>query len=134
MVASSVHILDSRGKVLISRDYRGEVPMTAADEFSAKLAEMESQDETPIYTDEDGVTYAYSRHDNIMILSMTRHNANATMMLLFHVHLCRVLTSYFGEVTEESIRDNFSVVYELLDEVMDFGCVCLVLVHIHTLS
>lgn len=28
---------------------------------------------------------------------------------------------YFGELEEESIRDNFVVVYELMDETMDFG-------------
>lgn len=28
---------------------------------------------------------------------------------------------YFKEVEEESIRDNFVIVYELLDEMMDFG-------------
>lgn len=33
----------------------------------------------------------------------------------------QVLTEYFKELEEESIRDNFVVLYELLDEVMDFG-------------
>ncbi|XP_072129630.1 AP-1 complex subunit mu-1-like isoform X3 [Mobula birostris] len=33
----------------------------------------------------------------------------------------KVFTEYFKEVEEESIRDNFVIVYELLDEVMDFG-------------
>lgn len=28
---------------------------------------------------------------------------------------------YFKEVEEESIRDNFVITYELLDEMMDFG-------------
>jgi len=32
-----------------------------------------------------------------------------------------VLKEYFTEVVEESIRDNFVVTYELLDEMMDFG-------------
>jgi len=32
-----------------------------------------------------------------------------------------VFKDYFGELEEESIRDNFVVVYELLDETMDFG-------------
>jgi len=32
-----------------------------------------------------------------------------------------VLTEYFKELEEESIRDNFVVIYELLDEMMDFG-------------
>ena len=29
--------------------------------------------------------------------------------------------SYFTELEEESVRDNFVIIYELLDEVMDFG-------------
>jgi AP-1 complex subunit mu len=32
-----------------------------------------------------------------------------------------VFKDYFKEVEEESIRDNFTIVYELLDEMMDFG-------------
>ena len=31
------------------------------------------------------------------------------------------MEEYFGELEEESIRDNFVITYELLDEVMDFG-------------
>jgi AP-1 complex subunit mu len=33
----------------------------------------------------------------------------------------QVLKEYFTEVVEESIRDNFVVTYELLDEMLDFG-------------
>ena len=33
----------------------------------------------------------------------------------------QVLTEYFKELEEESIRDNFVIIYELLDEMMDFG-------------
>src|SRR4051794_33246029 len=121
MVASAIHILDSRGKVLISRDYRGEVPMSAADEFASHLADLEERDEIPIYTDAEGITFAYSRHESLILLSTTRKNANMAMMLLFHFHVCKVLTSYFGELNEEAIRDNFVIIYELLDEIMDFG-------------
>jgi len=32
-----------------------------------------------------------------------------------------VFTEYFGCLEEESLRDNFVLVYELLDEMMDFG-------------
>lgn len=35
--------------------------------------------------------------------------------------LLQVFTEYFTELEEESIQDNFVVVYELLDELMDFG-------------
>jgi len=33
----------------------------------------------------------------------------------------KVFQDYFGELDEESIRDNFVIIYELLDETMDFG-------------
>jgi AP-1 complex subunit mu len=72
---------------------------------------------------------------------MTKKNSNATTILLFLHKLCEVLlslslkavqqslmarydqvfTEYFKELEEESIRDNFVIIYELLDEMMDFG-------------
>lgn len=32
-----------------------------------------------------------------------------------------MFSTYFKQLEEESIRDNFVIVYELLDEMMDFG-------------
>jgi AP-1 complex subunit mu len=39
----------------------------------------------------------------------------------FIYRLIQVFVDYFTELEEESIRDNFVIIYELLDEVMDFG-------------
>lgn len=36
-------------------------------------------------------------------------------------HAFQVFREYFKSLEEESIRDNFVTVYELMDEVMDFG-------------
>ena len=35
----------------------------------------------------------------------------------------KILVEYFKELEEESIRDNFVIIYELLDEIMDYGLV-----------
>lgn len=35
--------------------------------------------------------------------------------------MLQVFTEYFKVLEEESIRDNFVTVYELMDELMDFG-------------
>lgn len=43
------------------------------------------------------------------------------MIFSFLFKLVKVLSEYFVNVEEESIRDNFVVVYELLDEMMDNG-------------
>ncbi|RRT66010.1 hypothetical protein BHE74_00003674 [Ensete ventricosum] len=70
---SALFLLDIKGRVLIWRDYRGDVSAVQAERFFTKLIETE------------------------------------------------VFKHYFEELEEESLRDNFVVVYELLDEMMDFG-------------
>lgn len=48
-------------------------------------------------------------------------NSDAMEMLVFLRKMADVFIDYFKELQEESIRDNFVLVYELLDEIMDFG-------------
>jgi len=54
-------------------------------------------------------------------LAITNRNADATTVFLYLYKFIDVLKSYFEEVEEESIRDNFVIIYELMDETMDFG-------------
>jgi AP-1 complex subunit mu len=56
-----------------------------------------------------------------LVLAISRKNSNATTVMLFLHTIAEVLTEYFKELEEESIRDNFVIIYELLDEMMDFG-------------
>lgn len=65
--------------------------------------------------------YLYIRHNNLYVLALTKRNSNAAEILLFLHKLVEVFTEYFKELEEESIRDNFVVIYELLDEMMDYG-------------
>ena len=64
---------------------------------------------------------AAPQYSNLYLLAMCRRNVNATAMLLFLHRLLDVFKHYFTEMEEESLRDNFVIAYELLDEVMDFG-------------
>ena len=63
----------------------------------------------------------YIRHNNLIILAISSCNSNVLLVFSFLFKLVEVLTEYFTNVEEESIRDNFVVVYELLDEMMDNG-------------
>lgn len=71
---------------------------------------------TPIISDE-GVSYLYVQYSNLYLLIVTRENVNAASMLLFLHKLREVFVHYFNELEEESLRDNFVIAYELLDEV-----------------
>lgn len=125
MVASSIIITDLRGKLIIFRDFRGDIPLSIiADKFSNHLSNSDEESEhKPIFQVDDlpGVHMVYIRHESLYLLAPTKQNSNVVMIVSFLYRLCNVLTSYFGTLDEESIRDNFVLVYELLDEVCDFG-------------
>ena len=80
--ASAVYILDAKGKILISRNYRGDVPMSCAERFISRLTEQEDLNIKPVF-EEDGVTYVFIKLNDIYMLATTSHNANATMILMF---------------------------------------------------
>ncbi|KAG2675967.1 hypothetical protein I3760_12G029400 [Carya illinoinensis] len=120
--ASALFLLDIKGRVLIWRDYRGDVSAAQAEHFFTKLIEKEGdpQSQDPVIYD-NGITYMFIQHNNVYLMTASRQNCNAASLLLFLHRLVDVFKHYFEELEEESLRDNFVVVYELLDEIMDFG-------------
>lgn len=118
--------------------------MSAVDKFPVLLSEAEEESSAvpPCFSDE-GINvcstsellrwasigyvltptyqYLYIRHNNLYLLALTKRNSNAAEILLFLHKIVEVFTEYFKELEEESIRDNYVVIYELLDEMMDFG-------------
>jgi predicted NBD/HSP70 family sugar kinase len=50
MVASAVFITDLQGKAIISRNYRGDVPLTKAiEQFAKYLADVEEEAKKPVF-------------------------------------------------------------------------------------
>ncbi|XP_014087880.1 AP-1 complex subunit mu-1 [Bactrocera oleae] len=124
MSSSAIYVLDVKGKVLISRNYRGDtMDMAAIDKFMPLLMEREEEGLiTPILQTADH-TFAYIKTNNLYIVSTTPRNKNVNIVLVFvFLHkIAQVFVEYFKELEEESIRDNFVIIYELLDELIDFG-------------
>ena len=46
-------------------------------------------------------------------MTVTKRNANVALMLMYRYRLVTVFKDYFGELEEESIRDNFVIIYEV---------------------
>lgn len=120
MVLSALFVTDLKGRIIISRNYRGDVPMSVSERFSQYIQEREESEHRPIFT-EDGYTFVYLKYNNLFLMTVTRRNSNVMLMLVVLTRLVQVFRDYFGELEEESIRDNFVVIYELFDEIMDFG-------------
>ena len=108
-------------KALISRNYRGDVEMSIIDKFLPLLREREEEGNVTPLLQTSGCTFMYIQHKNLYIVSVSRNNANAAMTFTFLHKLVEVMTEYFEEIEEESIRDNFVIIFELLDEMSDFG-------------
>ena len=67
------------------------------------------------------MTFIWIRVNNIYIVAVARGNPNVALVLTFLHKMRTVLESYFKELEDESLKDNFVITYELLDEMMDFG-------------
>lgn len=118
-MASAVWFLDQAGAPLLARNYKGDVPQSAVDEFPSLLLDHPE----PCFV-HAGVNYLYIRHTDIILLAVsTSPRANAMAVLQFLHKLIAVLEKFVKNVEEESVRDNFVIIYELLDEMADFGVI-----------
>lgn len=60
------------------------------------------------------------REDVFLLATTTRETAPLTIIEFLH-RVFEILEEYFGSVEEDTIKDNFSTVYQLLEEMMDYG-------------
>eukprot|EP00300_Choanocystis_sp_HF-7_P032560 c4329_g1_i1.p1 GENE.c4329_g1_i1~~c4329_g1_i1.p1 ORF type:complete len:432 (+),score=1.99 c4329_g1_i1:95-1390(+) len=119
---SALFFLSGRGEVLISRIYRDDVPKGAADAFRQHVVQSKDSNVPPVVF-VNGASYMWVKSDQVYLVSITKENVNASMVFEFLQKLLNLLKMYFvsDKVTEEAIRGKFVLIYELLDEIMDFG-------------
>lgn len=119
---SALFFVNLKGEIVIARVYRDDVSSTAANNFRLKVvAAKEAGSAAPVRLI-DGGSFLYKRVDNLYVVAVTRSNANATLVFQFINAIVEIFRGYFsGKFDEETLRNNFSLVYELLDEVLDFG-------------
>ncbi|KAF9950164.1 hypothetical protein BGZ72_008130 [Mortierella alpina] len=116
---SALFIYNLKGEVLISRLYRQDLKRSIADVFRIQVI-SNSDVRSPILTF-GATSFFHVRHENLYIVALTRWNANAALVFEFCYRIINVGRSYFGKLDEEAVKENFVLIYELLDEVLDFG-------------
>jgi len=117
---SGFWVLNQKGEVLISRLFRPDARRSLADIFRINVIASPSQSPSPLITI-GSTTFFHTRHNNLWLVSVTKNNANAPLVFDFMYKFISIARSYFGKVDEESIKNNFVLIYELLDEILDFG-------------
>ncbi|XP_069753641.1 AP-2 complex subunit mu isoform X2 [Narcine bancroftii] len=113
-------IYNHKGEVLISRVYRDDIGRNAVDAFRVNVIHARQQVRSPV-TNIARTSFFHVKRSNIWLAAVTKQNVNAAMVFEFLYKMCDVMTSYFGKISEENIKNNFVLIYELLDEILDFG-------------
>ena len=117
---SAIYILDLKGRIIIQRKYREDIEDDLYNEFTKKQIEK-GESLWPMFIDQKGNTYFHSRHKNLIFLGIAKQNVNSTLVFTYMHKLVEVLEEYLVSLEDESVRDNFVIIYELLDEMMDNG-------------
>lgn len=138
---STFSILSARGDTIISREFRDDTGSVhrAAETFfriarfglgkdkqdgegdEGHLANDDEREEAPPVFELDGVSYISTKTSGLYFLCTTRFNVSPNMILELLSRLAKSFRDFCGVLTEESIRKNFVLVYELLDEIIDYG-------------
>ncbi|KAK9727998.1 clathrin associated protein complex medium subunit [Basidiobolus ranarum] len=116
---SAFFIYNQKGEVLISRLYRQDLKRSIADIFRIQVI-SNTEVRSPIIT-LGSTSFLHVRHENLYLVAVTKWNANAALIFEVCYRMINIGKSYFGKFDEESVKNNFVLIYELLDEILDFG-------------
>ncbi|TIB00475.1 hypothetical protein E3P77_01532 [Wallemia ichthyophaga] len=114
-----VYIMNSKGEVLSSRLFRSDIKRSISDIFRVQVVSNPDV-RSPIIT-LGSTSFFHVRHNNLYVMAVTKCNALAALVFEFIFKFIKVCTSYLGQLTEDSVKNNFVLIYELLDEIVDFG-------------
>jgi AP-2 complex subunit mu-1 len=111
---SAVLFINQAGEVVISRFYRDNVSRTAADAFRLQVIAAKEIDKPIAMLDR--CSFMYVRKGDMYIVAVTKQNVNPCLVFEFLFGLVKTFEAYFGAAFDENgIRNNFVVIYELLD-------------------
>lgn len=137
---SQFYVLSPRGDTIIAHDcttrfqyvavfryvsvpVRGDLPKGTSEVFfrNVKFWNGKQQDAPPVFNI-DHVNYLYVKKSGLYFVATTKYNVSPSFVIELTQRICNVFKDYCGVLTEESIRKNFILLYELLDEMVVGGC------------
>lgn len=129
MTLSQIFILSPRGDKLVFKDYRQDVPKIADEIFFRKYKFWDGKDhqappgDCPPAFFERGIHFFVLRRNGLLFVATSLLNISSSYALEALNRIAKITKDYLGVLNEESLRKNFTLVYELLDEVIDSGVV-----------
>lgn len=133
---SALFIYDMKGDVVVSKIYKDDVKRSMSDVFRVHVIAANSQRgsnqeriknevRSPVLT-LGSTSFVYIKSGLIWICAVTRSNQDCSIIMEFLFNLTSLMKVLLNDnpstvITSELITNNFAFVYELLDEVAEFG-------------
>eukprot|EP00290_Baffinella_frigidus_P014552 CAMPEP_0180148222 /NCGR_PEP_ID=MMETSP0986-20121125/19839_1 /TAXON_ID=697907 /ORGANISM="non described non described, Strain CCMP2293" /LENGTH=475 /DNA_ID=CAMNT_0022094153 /DNA_START=103 /DNA_END=1527 /DNA_ORIENTATION=- len=117
-------VISPRGDTLITKKVvsAGISQRSTADLFLRHVNKERAEGSVPPIFLLEGITFCHQQHNQLYFVFTATKNVQAATLVELLQRLSRVFKDYLGVLTEESVRRNFLLLYELLDEVFDCGC------------
>lgn len=95
----------------------------AADETgkSDGVSSEKKADAPPVFIMPDGLSYLHVKKNGLIFGCSSARNVSPCCVIELLTKIAKVFKDYCGTLSEEGIRKNFILLYELLDEMMDYG-------------
>lgn len=118
---SAILLVNRKGEILILRAYKDNVSRAENQQFCTQVVSAKEAGERPI-TNFGTCHFIHITEGEITVVASTKDNVNAVLVLRLLYKTVEVLKAYFGGTLDEAqVRKNFVLIYELLDEIIDYG-------------
>jgi len=116
----SLFLLSPTGEIIIERHFRGVVTERAVCDAYWNHTQRAPVNELP--SDRQGTLYGISaQRDGSTFLAVCPAEVSPLTVLELLHRMASTFQDYFGNADEAAIKDNFSTVYQLIDEMVDYG-------------
>ncbi|GIX63632.1 AP-4 complex subunit mu-1 [Babesia caballi] len=121
MTISCFFVISGSGDRLLLRSLRRDNAESAAEEFYSAVTDR-GKEARPVFKVGD-VVYYHVRRAGLYFVATTAFAVPPAFVLELINRIIGVFKDFCGILSEESLRHNFVLAYELLDELLDFGYV-----------
>lgn len=116
---SAILIYGQRGEILASRVYREGLRRAITDAFRVEVI-SNAETSSPILT-MGSTSFLHIRHNELYVVAVTRSDVDAIAVFEVLYRLCELCTAQFGHFDDTVCYRYVSQIYEILDEIVDYG-------------
>ena len=116
---SQFFILNVKGDSLFYKDYRRDIPNITSETFWHEIQRTKGKC-GPIFN-VDGVNFISLFTNDLYFVFATLFNGSPAALLELLTSVVRLVSDFCGTCSEVVIRENYAMIFELADEIINFG-------------